>query len=407
MNCEACLMPFSIGMRLRVAAGESAADVKLPSMKRRRPASPTFNCKRLSYCLIITATVIYFIFRGFTSVLIIHREKDLDYHPFTTVNEILPNVCVAGIVRDVHKIQSTIWKSLFEMNCAHRFTIHMVVGDDVESSKEYQIKLWDNWRNTEEYVALKQSCAPLYILQEPNDSSGTGSNNRIDKISFLRDHQRQLLREYFGKRLNNASIIMLVDFDLFLLPQTGELVHIVDNLQNRDYPHDAVCAAGVTLGNLRRDSRNELWYYDTYSTVLLPDTFVHPLGRRLFPKFYQGENPSLVRSENQQFGNFTQADLMRYFIQEGIQSRTGQVRVRSCFGGLTVYRALKYLDTNCQYFLERDLVIHGDASTIMKYASSKDKRPCEHVVIHECLKRSLPRFDIALDPNMVTQWRKD
>jgi len=323
--------------------------------------------------------------------------------------EIQSVVCVAGIVRDIQQIQGNMWKSLFEMNCAHSYTVHMLVGNDVELSKQYQIKLWQEWRENREYTELDLKCAPFIILDESKDESMTRITNRIDKISRLRDYQRQLLRESFGNKLSLSSIVMLVDFDLFRLPMTTQLVQIVNKLQDHDFTHDAICSAGVTLGiDLRNQARGkELWYYDTFSTVLYPDTFVHPLRRRLFPSFYSGENPNLVRSEDQQFGNFTQADLMHYLVQEGIQSKTGKVRMRSCFGGLTVYKAWKYLDTRCQYTLSWGMIMHGDKSTIMKYASSKDERPCEHVVLHECMHRSLTYFDIALDPTLVTEWRKD
>jgi hypothetical protein len=213
-----------------------------------------------------------------------------------------------------------------------------------------------------------------------------------------------LLRQYYGEALRDTSIIMLVDYDLFLLPGTAEIVQNVNLLRNPDYEHDAICAAGVTIGISRRVSEEEQWYFDTFATVLNPDTFTHPLSRRLFPTYHAGEDIKLVRSNNQ-FGSFTQADLMRYLVQEGMKSATGRVSVRSCFGGLTVYRASKYLHNDCQYFLPRDVVAQGNASTIMKYASSKDKRPCEHVVMHNCLKESLQRFDIAIDPSFVTQWR--
>ena len=408
-------------MRLRVASGgNTVAAESLSKDIKRRAVSPYINCKRVAYCFGVIVTINYLIFYRARTTR--HRETNFHSRSFSNhtisisnrnglnivkneQNEI-PPVCVAGIVRDVSSIQFTMWRSLFEMNCVNQYTVHMVAGGSIESTKEYKKKLWQEWRIEGEYAAMELTCAPFFIVNESKEYTDTGTNSRVDKISFLRDNQREMLRKYFENKLSNTAIVILVDFDLFLLPKTEQLVHIVNQLRNPNYQHDAVCASGVTIGNFRRKSKSDQFYYDTFSTVLLPNTWVHPLSRRLFANFFPGEDPKLVRSNNQ-FGKFTQADLMRYFVKEGKQSTTGQVSVRSCFGGLTVYKALQYLSGDCHYFLPRDVVIHGNASSIMKYASLKDNRPCEHVVMHECLKTSHHRFDIALDPHFVTQWRKD
>ena len=77
------------------------------------------------------------------------------------------------------------------------------------------------------------------------------------------------------------------------------------------------------------------------------------------------------------------------------QSEHGTVDARSCFGGMTIYRASAWFEPRCSYThgIGVDARIGGsDSSTtstgLMRYASEADGRPCEHVVFHDCLIRT-------------------
>jgi hypothetical protein len=60
------------------------------------------------------------------------------------------------------------------------------------------------------------------------------------------------------------------------------------------------------------------------------------------------------------------------------------VPVKSCFGGLTIYSAKALLEPSCRYHPPS---VGDDADRLLKYANIDDKRPCEHVVYHDCLYR--------------------
>lgn len=241
---------------------------------------------------------------------------------------------------------------------------------------------------------------------------------------MMRDYQRSLLRPLFSTGLflsgdghgkvdsrstttNNdretEGVVIMLDFDLHGMPNAETLVKQIERLQQPSYPHDVVCAAGIT-----RARRNQLWYYDTFATVMLPDTFVHPLKRRLVPYFYPGEDSTHVRSDNMR-GKVTQGDIMQFFRSEGKKSNSGAVSVKSCFGGLALYRADVYFTKSCQYTLDTVVKLDkGNRTSIMRYANSAEERPCEHVVFHDCLKKvTKKRVDIALNPELHTIWGRN
>jgi hypothetical protein len=236
---------------------------------------------------------------------------------------------------------------------------------------------------SEEYLGLDATSLP---------------ENRVERIAAIRDAQRQRVRQLWYDQSSNHllddAIIVVADLDLFRLPSTAGILEQAASLIKADSAVDVVCAAGVTMA-----ARAELWYYDTYATVLLPDTYVHPLKRRLVPEFQADEDPRLVRSDNQH-GSFTQGDLMQYLQKQAVA--TGTTRVRSCFGGLAIYRASTWFTDSCSYST-------ADPSALARYASRQDGRPCEHVVFHSCLQDSplIPKARVAINPSLLALWQKN
>jgi hypothetical protein len=72
--------------------------------------------------------------------------------------------------------------------------------------------------------------------------------------------------------------------------------------------------------------------------------------------------------------------------------------VKSCFGGLAMYRASKWLSDRCAY----DMVDPDGA----KYANRLDHSSCEHVAFNGCIKRADPSTSIAIQPDLRTRWQK-
>jgi hypothetical protein len=199
--------------------------------------------------------------------------------------------------------------------------------------------------------------------------------------------------------------------------------------------YDAVCAAGIM--------HRPYGYYDIFATVLLPDTFVYPIKGRLIRKHADMENPDLVRSNNL-YGNFTQwdlldhietesrkltkqkrvADLTANIVLDDLPQLSAPVPVRSCFGGLTIYRAIRWFDSRCRYYYSH---LYGNSTTdhhhwrmrMTRYASKTSQRPCEHVVFHNCLHKTTTTttttdknssklsFSIGIQPAMRTEWNGD
>ena len=400
------------------------------------------------------------------------------------------NMWIAGMAVDADKIHSNIKDTLIQLNCHHQVGIHVILKHKhqikpfqrdlqlMQSQLQPRVHVQDNSDLTS---ATRTTCAPIIIQLQDHAGPGhthqhqpTMPKNRIDRIATIRDSQRNALHQIYSQyrtdihsksqsfnsttHKHKPGIIILVDLDLFQLPKTSLIVKQAQLLHTTQYQYDAICAAGITMGigsSTRKgehkdkttdkhknnnsasasisagEQKMEPWYYDTFATVFLPDTFSHPTKRRLVPHLYRGEDPSLVRS-NDQRGNFTQGDIYRYFLHRmttntstntNTSAGTGTcTRVKSCFGGMAMYRAASYFEQYCQYQLQdsvRDLLDQWNANdnaivdidfskSIIRYANNKEQRPCEHVAFHDCLmKVTTGTFNIAVNPLLQTFWKRD
>jgi hypothetical protein len=294
-----------------------------------------------------------------------------------------------GLVRDATDIPASTWEALTAAACVHGVHVHVTVGRNaVEGQEQFQA-----------HRSPDVSCAPFVVETEQDLGLVTSAlpENRVERIAAIRDAQRQRVRQLWYHQSNlllDEAIIVVADLDLFRLPSTTGILEQAASLIKADSALDVVCAAGVTMA-----ARTELWYYDTYATVLLPDTYVHPLKRRLIPELQADEDPRLVRSDNQH-GSFTQGDLMQYLQKQALA--TGTTQVRSCFGGLAIYRASTWFTETCSYST-------ADQSALARYASRQDGRPCEHVVFHTCLQDSplIPKARVAINPSLLALWQKN
>ncbi len=385
-------------------------------------------------------------------------------------------IWLAGMILDFDKIQPRVIQTLLSLNCDHDVGVHMLVPnkkalrkakDDYQQIHDSRLKIElgqkDGGSGND---GETDSCAP-FIIQHQKDTTPnqypnfqlSKKGNRIDRISALRDLQREMLEKVFKSHTNyygydDDRIVILADLDLYKFPTVETMMAQISQLQDPLYPHDAVCAAGITIhgGGGRNDklleseqtkSQPEFWYYDTFATVFLPDTFAHPLKRRLIKHYYPGEDPKFVRSDDAN-GNFTQGDIYRYFRDNSDERQsptlggpwTGLTRVKSCFGGMAIYRFNSYFERKCRYQLsaDPDLVqnfnkhidwIHNHKGGvtieseeflqdpeldlfILRYANDKEGRPCEHVVFHDCLRDcSDNQFNIAVNPALRTFWARD
>jgi hypothetical protein len=366
-----------------------------------------------------------------------------------------------GIVRDATEIQPAIWNYMVQLNCPLKnkgreqqqqpITVHILVG----INKEYGIRERDKRLEKQQQQLLggddgNDNCAPFLIEDEHDDDMirllhangasvpvSTNNISRVERIARIRDAQRERLRSLWKKEHrwgeesvetnnnnNNNDIVMVADLDLYRFPPFDRIIAQIQNMNGQD----AVCAAGVTMAAHSNShvspggGEGELWYYDTFALVFLPDTFAHPLKRRLVKHFYTGEDYALVRSDNQN-GHFTQGDIMRHLkkVAAARSATTGTAPVRSCFAGLAIYRASTYFTDECQYSVQLPPPPSSSRGTttntilphpLYRYASEVDGRPCEHVVFHTCLHDTATRMirppvQIAVNPNLVALWKKN
>ena len=157
----------------------------------------------------------------------------------------------------------------------------------------------------------------------------------------------------------------MLDLDLFDYPL---LPHVMDVskryiLPSKEAEHSAtkfhaICANGRQRGKLRGGETNlRHRYYDSFATVLLPDTWLHRKETGMSPE-----------------------DVLDWFLEEGRDENNSAfhpVPVRSCFGGLTLYPADFWL-SSCRY--------DQFSKDSLGYKGGKEHHTCEHILFDECLR---------------------
>lgn len=358
--------------------------------------------------------------------------NDYSKHEENHGQQPIPLTYLIGVVRNAVEITSIDF--MVGLACNNWMPIHIFIvagkgGEEFAHSFEKAVMKKNSTGD------IRYKCGTLNILKEPSELSKI--QNRVDRIAYLRDFQREHLRLLLKSGHDN-DIVIVADLDLHIFPPIEKLAYEVSRMRLL-HENDVLCSSGLM--------HRPYGYYDLYATVLYPDTFLYPISLRMKNKSWEGEDVSLVRS-NDEFGEVTSWDILDYLEREKeIRSRQEKgkdtdevdrnpsrklpsklpkdksvisedsfhlksyftytepstaVPVRSCFGGLAIYSATTYFEPTCRYTLEEN---DPNASRLLKYANRDDRRPCEHVVFHDCLLRDAdkPR-SIAIMPNMNTFW---
>lgn len=295
-------------------------------------------------------------------------------------HDLVPNAWLLALASDGGT--DSINEQIIELACAHSIGIFIL--------SKLNLRKYNLQHN--------QTCAPIIFKSEEELGIKLQENmNRIEKLSYLRDIQRQIMKDHFRMHQNsNGGVVIVADFDLKRWPRSSVIMENIEIL-NGNENLSAICANGIVKKKYAK-------YYDTFATVLLPDTFMTILEKRLFPQSYKGETEHFVRTNDKPNTGFSQEAMFQYFKQMGKGQSGGIVHVRSCFGGLTIYKANVYFDGECKYQLQDEIIKQRDLESVMRYSSKDDGRPCEHVVLHECFrKRSKERdFTIGVSSKMIT-----
>ncbi len=295
-------------------------------------------------------------------------------HTFSTL--------IVGLIKDPQSMLPKTIDFIVELNCAHAVAMHVVVEKNHDFLREAHRK-----KVMEKFPGLH--CAPLYITNQPNGLS----SNRVERIKQLREYQKNQIRGGLHFSDVNSSVVILVDLDIDIFPRPNELIQYVEKMKLSSSFPDVLCSNGQ-LGH--DDETGKGKYYDSFATVLLPDTFVYRVKWRKNSKPSPEEDPKFIMS-----AGFNESDLFSFFQKEGqINGDSGYspVKVRSCFGGLALFRANKFLDERCSYF--------GlpTTSTDTKYINKADQAICEHILWNNCMRSVDEDFQVAVQPDMVTTY---
>jgi len=255
----------------------------------------------------------------------------------------------------------------------------------------------------EELAVLLKTSSNSVIPNNPLDPE-----NRIARIKRAREYQRQALGVSLGSYNSlDESVIALVDLDMFSYPSLQEVITTAQQYipsgrnyaTNNDAKYHAVCANGLQVSR-SKVSRPKRAYYDTFSTILLPNAWLHQEADRVIPRGeLEGENATMAKMNQRQILDWILAEGRRRDGQIDEQQSFDPVLVRSCFNGLTLYRADFWFHPSCRY----DMYYESDAN----YRSKGEQQTCEHIVFHECLRREVHKndgFRIAVQPDLLTLW---
>ena len=346
-----------------------------------------------------------------------------------------PNILLAGIAYSDDTISDVAIKYLIQAACDHQIKSHILISKRNENASMNK-KVYMMTQHM--YVPLAQggtrrqpNCASLIKIKTAPDqmqlinatrirmtetgeiqslqkdyhgytekapNSPLDGLNRIAKIKRVREHQRQQVKHGEALKMKNLKefVVGVIDLDMFDYPALSKVINISEtymlhSLNNKGATrYTTICSNGL--------QRSRYWepfpqrnYYDTFATLLLPNTWPVLESNRVVPR---GE----LERENVTMAKISQQELLNWFLREGSKGNDVYVPVpvRSCFGGLTLYRADAWLHPRCRY--------DTYDKRVDVYRGKKEQHTCEHIVFHECLRREYKEVSIAVQPDMVTLW---
>eukprot|EP00978_Attheya_sp_CCMP212_P039707 scaffold208973_cov43-Attheya_sp.AAC.2 len=205
--------------------------------------------------------------------------------PTTTFLETarLARVFVAGLAVDVSSLRPQVFTQLLEMSCVHRIRIHIMThGEDAAKAA---LGIHDEARVL--CFGSEHVCAPFYVENDPHEASLL--KQRVDRIGFIREYQKERLRSIFKKEGNFPDVVIKADLDVYSLPSNSIIMNEVRTIV-KGTDHDVICSAGLM--------HNPYGYYDMFATVLMSNTFVYPLAGRLSKEIMSEEEMKMIRSDD-------------------------------------------------------------------------------------------------------------
>ena len=258
-----------------------------------------------------------------------------------------------------------------------------------------------------------ENCADFFVEQDEADLGRTYPN-RIDRLSHVRDMQREVLESFYEARatvFEDSSFdhitkmykpfeyVVVVDLDLHRTPTPSDVLRAIQDMDGSSM--DAICANGLTLdGKLP---------YDSYATVLLPDTFLGYFLRSdptLMPKEDLSIIDAYIEATTTSGGSYstttTGSPLSKWAksLMSRFSGDSDLISVKSCFGGMAIYRTDAWFANECKYTREY-------TSDHVRYIAAGTGRVCEHVVFNHCLRTEYKKdFSMAVHRGLVTKYHE-
>ena len=261
----------------------------------------------------------------------------------------------------------------------------------------FQNFLLDSYGKKVSLLGDDVTCAE-FLVQEEDHELDHDFPNRIDRLAYLRESQRLEMKKMNAgvadldpEALKKNDFVILLDLDLSEVPSIESLSKTIGFMANDgDSSPDVVCANGLLASSLVP--------YDTYATVLLPDIWAYPLSYRLNPTPQSDEELKVVT-------NFLNEAVKQALHSEHDQHPKTDVDsflpVKSCFGGLAVYRASIWFTEKCEYTRDYKAIVEDG---LLQYVDYRHKRVCEHVAFNSCIKEHHEDAKISVHAALLTKY---
>jgi hypothetical protein len=287
-------------------------------------------------------------------------------------------LALAGLINDVSDISESTVDFLVGITCNLQAPVHVMSA----SGKDALLRAYHD-RVTS--CGVSDFCADFSVIDQDPDTIEMFPN-RVDRLAFIREQQRAELSSLYGGNdstgdLTDNDFVIVFDLDLQKVPSMRDIEATMEHLVTKHTNLDVVCANGMF------SSIDET--YDTYATILEGDSWL--LGEEL----NLGPDDQKV-TQNSELMIFEEN--VAESLHEKKDHEVKMLAVKSCFGGLAIYRAKVWLDAACHYDDKVDAVTN---SHLLKYRSIIDERVCEHVVFHDCLQKHHTNLQMSVAQNLV------
>lgn len=323
-----------------------------------------------------------------------------------------PKIVILGLIKEYRMVAPGVMRWLQQMTCNRHMDVraHVLTTRDravrISGGRWIQSNTWRQQHPKDKTEPMQPCHLKLHEDRLGDDHNGDG---RVKRLSALRDKVREIARtEYADDPEWGSAAVVVADLDLVDLPDPLFVREAAVRVTASPGGNADKAGLDMVCSNGRDTNPAHYTYYDTFSTILSPNTFVYPLKNRKHPKIFPGEDPLFIietPAKGQPMEEidklFTRDDLARMLDMSG-----PVVPLRSCFGGLAVYRPDAYFHPDCTYSMAGEEFNPGERySNSFTPGLGEESAACEHVILHECIRKHRG-FATALARDLKPQWTR-